>query len=57
MAACTTTQILEGWVVPPGYGVDDERPKKQTIREGKALRKTKRKELGVEDPAEQMSPG
>jgi hypothetical protein len=47
-AACTATQFHEGWVIPPGYGVDDERPK-QTLREVKALWKARRKELGVED--------
>jgi hypothetical protein len=48
-AACTATQIHEGWVIPSGYhGVDDERPK-QTLREVKALWKARRRELGFED--------
>jgi hypothetical protein len=40
---CTETQIHEGWAVPPGYAVDDERPK--------AFWKARREGLGVEDEA------
>jgi hypothetical protein len=49
-AACTATHMHEGWVVQPGYAVDDDR-KSPPMREIKAAWKVRRDQLGIEDKA------
>ena len=49
-AVCTATVIHEGWVVPPGYDVDDERPK-QNMHAIKVAWKARKADHGIEDEA------
>jgi hypothetical protein len=47
-AYCTSTNVHEGWVAPPGYAADDVR-EPQSMRNVKAAWRVKKNELGIKD--------